>query len=64
VDELAAPVCADSLVAALEKIRHIRDGSLHFVLLTDLGEVQICDDVTDDEVKAALRQRMLVAVTR
>ena len=64
VDELAAPVCADSLVAALAKIRHIRDGFLRFVLPTDLGEVQICDDVTDDEVKAALLQRTLLEVTR
>lgn len=63
VDELAAPVCADSLVAALAKIRHIRDGYLRFVLPTDLGEVQICDDVTDDEVKTALLQRTLLEVT-
>lgn len=62
VDELAAPVCADSLVAALGKIRHIRDGSLRFVLPTDLGEVQICDDVTDGEVMAAIRHRALAAV--
>jgi 3-dehydroquinate synthase len=64
VNELATPVCTDSVVSALDKIRHIRDGSLRFVLPTDLGEVQICDDVTDDEVKAALRQRALAEVTR
>ena len=57
VDELAVPVCPDELVAALDKIRHIRDGSLRFVLPTGIGEVAICDDVTDDEVHAALLDR-------
>jgi 3-dehydroquinate synthase len=63
VDELAAPVCADSVVAALDKIRHIRDGALRFVLPTSLGVLQICDYVTDDDVQAALRQRALVMAT-
>lgn len=64
VDELTVTVCPDVLVEALDKIRHIRDGSLRFVLPTDLGEVQICDDVTDHEVKTALRPRALLAATR
>jgi hypothetical protein len=34
------------------------------VLPTDLGEVQICDDVTDHEVKTALRPRALLVATR
>jgi 3-dehydroquinate synthase len=64
VDELTVTVCPDALMAALGKIRHIRDGSLRFVLPTDLGEVQICDDVTDHEVKTALRPRALLVATR
>jgi 3-dehydroquinate synthase len=63
VDELALPVCPAELVAALVKIRQIRDGSLRFVLPTGIGEVAICDDVTDDEVHAALLDRRLLETT-
>jgi 3-dehydroquinate synthase len=63
VDGLAVPVCADELVAALVKIRQIRDGSLRFVLPTGIGEVAICDDVTDDEVAAALLDGRLLETT-
>ena len=64
VDELAVPGCAEALVAALAKIRQIRDGSLRFVLPTGIGEVQICDDVTDKEVQAAFLDRTLLEATR
>ena len=64
VDELAVPVPADALMVALAKIRQIRDGSLRFVLPTGIGEVQISDDVTDDEVHAALLDRTLFEAVR
>ena len=41
-------------LAAMEKVRLIRAGSLRWVLPTDLGETVIADDVTDAEVRAAL----------
>jgi len=53
-DELAVPFRADALVAALAKIRLIKDGLLRLVLPTGIGEVQICDEVMDDELHKAL----------
>jgi 3-dehydroquinate synthase len=47
-------VSADALVAATEKVRLIRAGSLRWVLPVALGETVIADDVTTDEVRAAL----------
>jgi 3-dehydroquinate synthase len=52
--ELSAPVSETRLLAALEKVRQVRDGRLRFVLPVDLGEVCIADDVGPDEVCAAL----------
>jgi 3-dehydroquinate synthase len=49
-----APRGAD-LVAAMEKVRLIRAGSLRFVLPVALGETLIADDVTDGEVTRALQ---------
>ncbi|MBC3841370.1 3-dehydroquinate synthase [Streptacidiphilus sp. 4-A2] len=39
---------------ALGQIRKIRDGHLRFVLPVGLGETVIADDVTDEEIRAAL----------
>lgn len=44
-------------VAALDKIRKIRDGLIHFVLPVELGETVIADDVSDAEIHAALGER-------
>ncbi|WP_406279640.1 3-dehydroquinate synthase [Embleya sp. NBC_00896] len=41
-------------IEALGQIRKIRDGRLRFVLPTALGETVITDDVTDEEIHAAL----------
>lgn len=56
VDATGLPrgVRAAALVAAMEKVRLIRAGSLRWVLPVDLGETVIVDDVTDEEVMAAL----------
>ncbi|MBT8227721.1 MAG: 3-dehydroquinate synthase [Dactylosporangium sp.] len=54
VEDFAVPVGADDVVAALDKIRKIRDGRLRFVLPARLGETLVVDDVTDDEIRAAV----------
>jgi 3-dehydroquinate synthase len=56
LDDLQCVPPADQVIAHLAKVRQIRDGSLRFVLPTDLGSVLIADDVTEDEVRAALRE--------
>jgi 3-dehydroquinate synthase len=65
-DQLAAlisalgpvPAVADlAAAAALEAIRRdkkVVDGRLHFVIATGLGRSQVVDDVTEDEIRAAL----------
>jgi 3-dehydroquinate synthase len=52
--DLPARIEADAILAAMEKVRLIRAGSLRFVLPTAPGETVIADDVTEDEVRAAL----------
>jgi 3-dehydroquinate synthase len=52
--ELAVGVEADAVLAAMEKVRLIRAGSLRFVLPVTPGETVIVDDVTEDEVRSAL----------
>ncbi|MGW5694452.1 3-dehydroquinate synthase [Streptomyces asiaticus] len=54
LDELRATVVPDAVVSALAQIRKIRDGHLYFVLPVDLGETLITDDVSDEEIGAAL----------
>jgi len=54
--ELPAPVDARRLLAATERIRLIRGGSYRFVLPVDVGETVIADDVTPQELRAALRR--------
>jgi 3-dehydroquinate synthase len=49
-------VAADDLIAAMEKVRLIRAGSLRWVLPTDLGDTVIADDVTGAELRAALER--------
>ncbi|MBV9141023.1 MAG: 3-dehydroquinate synthase [Pseudonocardiales bacterium] len=45
----------DRTVAALRQIRKIRDGRLRFVLPVGLGKTVIVDDVTEEEIHAAVR---------
>ena len=52
--DLPARVDAGAILAAMEKVRLIRAGSLRFVLPIVPGETAIADDVTDDHVRAAL----------
>jgi 3-dehydroquinate synthase len=54
VDDLPVRVDPAKTLAALGQIRKIRDGHLRFVLPVQLGETVIADDVTDDEIHAAL----------
>jgi 3-dehydroquinate synthase len=53
--DLAAPVSGPAVIAAMEHVRLIRAGSLRYVLPVDLGETVIADDVSDEEVRCALR---------
>lgn len=55
--DLPPGVTADALLDAVEKVRLIRAGSLRWVLPVALGETVIADDVTADEVRAALTDR-------
>jgi len=52
--ELAVAVDADAVLAAMDKVRLIRAGSLRFVLPVAPGETVIVDDVTEHEVRCAL----------
>jgi 3-dehydroquinate synthase len=54
LEELRSVPPIAGLLAALDKIREIRDGSLRFVLPVELGTTLIAEDVTEDEVRAAL----------
>lgn len=54
IDELAAVPDTGAVLAALNKIRQIRDGHLHFVLPVALGETVIADDIADDEILHAI----------
>jgi 3-dehydroquinate synthase len=54
--DLRAPVDAAALVAAMEKVRQIRAGSLRYVLPVRLGETEIADDVSPAELSDALAE--------
>jgi 3-dehydroquinate synthase len=54
VAELPQAADAEQVVAAMEKVRLIRAGSLRYVLPVALGETVIADDVTEAEVREAL----------
>lgn len=56
--ELAQTPEADDVIGALAKIRHVRDGSLRFVLPSGIGGALIADDVRDEEIRAALAYRV------
>jgi 3-dehydroquinate synthase len=52
--ELAVAVDGEAVIAAMDKVRQIRAGSLRFVLPVALGETVIVDDVDEHEVRDAL----------
>jgi 3-dehydroquinate synthase len=52
---LRAPVDGEALLAAMEKVRLIRAGSLRFVLPRSLGESVIADAIGPQEIRSALR---------
>ncbi len=54
--ELPAELDGVRLLQATERIRLIRGGGYRFVLPIELGETVIADDVTPEELKAALRR--------
>jgi 3-dehydroquinate synthase len=54
LDQLRSVPPVEDVLAALTKIREIRDGSLRFVLPVELGTTLIAEDVTEDEVREAL----------
>jgi 3-dehydroquinate synthase len=60
--ELPLTPAPDEVIAALAKVRQVRDGSLRFVLPTSIGSALIVEDVSEDEIRAALADRQ-TAVT-
>jgi 3-dehydroquinate synthase len=48
----------EEVIGALDKVRQVRNGSLRFVLPTDVGSALIVDDVSDAEIRCALHDRM------
>jgi 3-dehydroquinate synthase len=53
-EELPARIDGERLLAAIERIRLIRGGGYRFVLPIEVGETVIADDVSADELTAAL----------
>lgn len=54
--DLPVQAPAEKLVAAMDKVRLIRAGSLRYVLPVSLGETAIANDVSEDELRLALTQ--------
>ena len=52
--DLPVAVRADDVVAAMEKVRLIRAGSLRYVLPAAIGDTVIADDVSEEETRRAL----------
>ena len=52
--QLAVAVDGEAIIAAMEKVRQIRAGSLRYVLPVRFGETVIADDVEEREVRDAL----------
>ncbi|MET9108932.1 3-dehydroquinate synthase family protein [Streptomyces zhihengii] len=52
--ELAVEPDPDRVLACVDTVRRVRDGSLRFVLPLELGATAIVDDVSDGEIRAAL----------
>jgi 3-dehydroquinate synthase len=54
--ELPPQITPDAVIAAMEKVRQIRAGSLRYVLPIRFGESVIADDVTEAEARQALHE--------
>jgi 3-dehydroquinate synthase len=54
--DLPPQVGPDAVIAAMEKVRQIRAGSLRYVLPMSFGATVIADDVTEEEARRALAQ--------
>jgi 3-dehydroquinate synthase len=54
--ELPVQVDGEAVIAAMEKVRQIRAGSLRFVLPVRIGETLIADDVDEHEIREALTE--------
>jgi 3-dehydroquinate synthase len=57
LEDLPAVPAVDEVIAALEMVRQVRNGSLRFVLPACIGSALIVDDVCDDEIRAAVNDR-------
>jgi 3-dehydroquinate synthase len=62
--ELGVAIDGEALIAAMEKVRQIRAGSLRFVLPVRFGETVIADDVDEREVRDALEACGVRAASR
>jgi 3-dehydroquinate synthase len=62
--DLPVAVDGEALMAAMEKVRLIRAGSLRFVLPRSLGETVIADTVGAEEVRRALRSSGVAVAER
>lgn len=61
MEDLRHAPSADEVIAALGKVRQIRDGNLRFVLPTGIGSVLVVNDVTEDEIRAAMHHAVQAA---
>jgi len=50
MSDAGVEVSFDDVISALEKIRAVRGGKLRFVLLVDVGTVEIRNDVSKAEI--------------
>src|SRR3954469_6534797 len=62
LEQLRSVPPVEEVLGALDKIREIRDGSLRFVLPVELGTTLIAEDVTEEEVRAALLRNVTADV--
>src|SRR3569833_525251 len=62
LEQLRSVPPVEDVLGALDKIREIRDGSLRFVLPVELGTTLIAEDVTEEEVRAALLRNVAADV--
>jgi len=49
-----ADLKASEILEAVRRDKKVLDGRLHFVIVTGVGKAQVVDDVTEDELRAAL----------
>ena len=47
---------ADAVLSSLQGDKKVRDGRLRFVMPTGIGSVEICDDVSHEEILSCLER--------